>query len=421
MKWGIYSTALVLFGVLSFAALPSAYAAGDINAVDSNGRVFDTYLVEQDIYVSGNCASAADTYVEAFVVDHRSSWKDDTVLVDRSDSIETLYVDNEGEVTLTRVWPSRLETGEYDIVLNLDDDNEFDEEEDCVTDKFQVINRGAGSASVGNRSPDEDFEWSVRVGNPFVVLLQIRLRAEDLEDLTLTSITLDASGTGDDRKTLLDVIVAEDRGNDGRYEEGRDTILGSGTYKRDNDDLELDLDYTIQAGDTKHILVVYLMGKDLRDDKTYSVEVRRIEAEGVLSGDDMLFSGLPIESYALEVGGSGDAQEIERTGTQQTTSNQDSESTSPSQTQEGTSATNVQTDDEGLLSSIFSQGDEEGEAGVPWTAPIGVRVALFLVLALIVLIIIWRMIFILGEQARTATKKFKKKEKPEDPLRHLKQ
>jgi len=360
-------------------------AAGDaVQAVNANGRAFDVYQVDEDIYVSGRCLDAADSRTDVYVVGDRGSWKDGTELVDVSGGVEEVDIDEDGELTLTRVWDSRLDVGEYDVVLDTDEDGEYDEGE-CVTDDgFKVIDAGEGTVKLGSKSPDEDFRWRVKFDEPFVVMLQVRLFAKDLEDLRITTFTIDASGTGNERESLLDVIVAEDRGGDGEYRDGSDTILGHGTYVRDSGEITIATNFLLEAGDSANILIVYAMGADFLDGKTFLVDLDKVEAEGVISEERVRLLGTPISSYELEIYGSGDAQPIERYVNPPLEPDElVDEEIGDSESADG---------GDSLFSGIFSGSTEEGEVsgeddGLP---PLWLRVTFLSIIGLIILVMIWK-------------------------------
>jgi len=357
----------------------------NINAVNNNGRIVDIYTLDEDIYISGECTTAANKHAEVFVVKNQSNWKDGADLNDITTKIETVSVDNNGEIPLTRIWPARLTIGEYDLVIDIDGDKKYDEEEDCVDDisplGFRVINSGDGTARLGSKSQDERYEWNVRWDDPFVVMMQIKLSVDDLEDINITSLTLDSSGSGNEKNSIIDVIVAKDRGNNGEYRDGSDIILGSGKFSHDSGDLTVPVNLTIEAGDSENIIIVYLMGKGLVDAKTFQVDLKKILATGLISEDEIIFSGLPVESVVMEVAGTGDAQVVDRY-----------ENPEPQQDKKEPNVKITNDESTGLLKGIFSGSDEvsseEKEEGGP--PHIGFRVAFFLIIGFILLTIIWK-------------------------------
>lgn len=363
----------------------------NINAVNENGLRIETVTTDEDIYISGICEAAAGTHVEVFVVNDRGTWKDETVLTDVSGTVESIKVDADGEVPLSRVWTHELDEGEYDVVLDSDGNKEYDEDEDCVADKsgtgFTVINKGAGSVRLGSRNPDPDEElrWRVLKDDPFVTLLVLRIFADDLEDLRITSFILQARGTVSDHKSIEQVIIAEDRGNDGFYTDGRDVVWGTGEYRGDGAELTVATDAIVPAGTSKTVLVTYLMGKELRDDTTFQVNVSKVEAEGMLSEEDIRLSGLPLRSAVAVVVGSGDAQIVE-------------EATVP-ETAEDDSVWEVPTDSrvtafvEKFIPSREGgdESDKERSTSKEGT-PVWMQMTVFIALVVIGLVVLWKIV-----------------------------
>lgn len=307
----------VLIGaVLAPTSVAFAAFTDDIDAVDRNGRIIESVTVDDDVYVSGNCSAAAGESADIYVVASRSSWRDEDKLNDITDRVDRVEVDEDGELELTRVWFSRLDVGKYDIVADVDENGEFDEGFDCVDSErdtgFKVISKASGTASEGSKNPDEDFRWEPDEDDPFVTLLQVRLRVDDQEDVRIEGIELSSRGSGDDRNSILEVIIAEDRGNDGKYEDGRDPIWGIGKYERDGKRAVIEVNAVVEEKESVNIVIAYLMGKGLRDNETFAVSLTDIEATGLVTEGEVRFTGLSIRSIDMEVQGSGDAIEVKR-------------------------------------------------------------------------------------------------------------
>jgi len=402
---GLVTAALLLIPTFSFALVQ------DIDAVNENGRELETVTTNDDIYVSGECSEAADEYVELFVLKNRTNWDHGDALVDISDTIETVKVDANGEIPLTRIWHAPLPEGEYDVAIDVDGDKEYDEGEDCIDDDnhagFTVIDVGEGAVRFGNKNPDEHFKWDVEDDEPFVVLMQMRLSVDDFEDIHITSFELEASGSGHDTKSLKEVLVAEDRGSDGIYVDGRDPIWGTGTYNHDNGIVTIPVNETIRADKTENILIVYLMGKDLDDDETFRVDLEEVMGEGTLSEKDIELDGTPLRSVVMTVSGSGNARVVKR-------------DTAPV-TQDASEEDNVDSTANSPVSSFFRSVTNNGDAaegvgdGLP---PLGLRVAFVLILGFILLFIVWKLIRALIESSVRLVQHLRERKKTHDKFDH---
>lgn len=298
-------------GILFFAPF-LAYAAvsDDVTVADSTGAVRETFVNDEDIYVGGDCVLAADDRVDVYIVANRSSWKDETVIEDVSESVESIEIAEDGDVPRQRVWRQKTSVGEYDIVLDARGNGRFDEDEDCVTSgSFNIIVSGDGVVSAGSKNPDEDFRWWIEKGPTEVVMVQMRLRATDEEDLRITSFEIDVSGTGNERNNLTAIAIAEDKNGDAIYQHGKDSIWGTGTYKGVSRTITVPVDVTMSAGSTRTVIVVYVMGEDLRTGDTFIATLKKITAEGLLSEASITFDNASLRSVMMDVYGSGDAPE----------------------------------------------------------------------------------------------------------------
>jgi len=378
--------------------------ADDIDAVDRNGRIIESVTVDDDIYVSGVCSPAADDFVDVYVVKKRSSWKDENTLTDVTGTIERVKADGDGELELTRVWFSRLDVGDYDIVVDVDENGVFDEDLDCVDagsgTGFSVISKGTGTVSEGSKNPDEDFEWQPEKHDPFVTFLQVRLRVDDQEDVRIEGIELSPRGSGNDRNSVLEVIIAEDRDSNGKYEDGRDRIWAVGKYDHDNRKKTIATDVVLEKKDSVNLVIAYLMGKGLRNSQEFSVSVTDIKATGLLSNGEVRFSGLPIASVEMEVEGSGDATPVRREADVPIAQDGDTgNNTRPPSSQ--AVANVVGESEENLLGSLFSSESVSAAVGdglwaptwlPPWVPPLTPRNIAIAVFGLIGLIIVWKLL-----------------------------
>ncbi|MCX6345449.1 MAG: S8 family serine peptidase, partial [Armatimonadetes bacterium] len=117
------------------------------------------------------------------------------------------------------------------------------------------------------------------------------------EPVRIKSITLAASGTGDDLADISAVKLWVDNNHDGIVNVG-DTLLATSTYSWDNGNVKLSPaapGYLINAGAFVDLLISYVMsGGD--PGETYSFSVADVDTFGGNSGSSVTLSGLPINS-----------------------------------------------------------------------------------------------------------------------------
>lgn len=389
---------LGLIGIFLTTASFAMALIDDVNAVDRNGRVIESVTVDDDVYVSGLCSAAADDFVDAYVTTKRSNWKNDDKISDVTGNIERIRVDENGELELTRVWFSRLDVGYYDIVIDVDKNGTFEEGLDCVDSRsgtgFKVISKATGTVSEGSKNPDEDFKWEPEKDDPFVTFLQVRLRIDDQEDVLIEGIELSPRGSGNDRNSVLEVIVAEDRDNNGKYEEGRDRVLGIGKYEHDNRKTVVEINFVLKERRSVNLVIAYLMGKGLRNNQKFKVSLTDIEATGLVSEGEVRFSGLPITSIEMKTQGSGDAIEVRSDDVPPTAQSSSTGGSSSSNTSSAVLDTN-DTSEGTILSGIFSSKNknEREESGSSLWVPLSeLPTVVIVILGIIGLAIIWKIL-----------------------------
>ncbi len=128
-------------------------------------------------------------------------------------------------------------------------------------------------------------------------LSQIRITNDGSEDITLFTITLKASGSGNDATDINKIEIYADLNNDGSVDAG-DIKIGAGqpAYDQDNGQSTIGLNYNVQKGDTKIFLIVYVMKPAAPAGATYEFTVTNIKAIGRATGALFSVKGLPITS-----------------------------------------------------------------------------------------------------------------------------
>jgi len=375
----------LVVSALFFAVFAVVHAQSqDVTVTSLNGTERDIFTNKEDIYIGGDCSYASDQWVEVFVVGNRSNWRDGIELIDKSDHVERIKIASDGDIPHKRVWGAKTTVGTYDIVLDADGDDHFDEGEDCVTSgSFKIIISGDGSVSEGSKNPDEDIKWKTTKDDPEISMLQVRLHATSDEDLHIDALELTPSGTGNDRSNIAQVLVVEDRNNNGLYNYNSDPVWAQDTYSHDNTKKEIDTDVILEAGKTKNILLVYVMGKDIGNADTFLVSLTNVFATGLISDKKIRFDDVPINSVKLIARESGDALPSKAL--------EDPESpvlTQPQTNNSKTAESLVTKNSSDLFGNIFKDDKEntEEDSGDK-IVPMWLRVGLFIIIVLIALVI----------------------------------
>ncbi|MBD3360245.1 hypothetical protein GF366_00415 [Candidatus Peregrinibacteria bacterium] len=289
-----FLTVLVLAGT-------AVAATGTIDAVDSEGVVQSEFGSSENVYVKGYCTPAeSDSFVDVYVVDDQSLWNNGDPLNDVTGIVETVAVDATGFVPLTMIWANPLISGDYDVVLDINQNGVWDTFEICV-DNFEPVGfnvpQPVGSAMVSKGSKDPgDHNWILGEGDPNNVMLQFVVSVDSTEDVDVNSFTLEASGTGEDSLAFSNILIVEDSDNDGVYNDGIDNIWGTGNYADDDGALDISVDETVSAGTSKTLMVVYIMGTSMNEGDTFNFSLTGIDAVGVDSSSSVDITNLPLDS-----------------------------------------------------------------------------------------------------------------------------
>jgi len=122
----------------------------------------------------------------------------------------------------------------------------------------------SGSAGIGSESPD-DHVWYDDPGQSDIYneMLQLFFQAGG-DTVIVTSLTLQASGTGDDATDITRIRVVHDVDGDGEDDADSssvDLLLGAGTYPMDNGTVTLVLDtpWRLPPSGLSHLLFSYQM------------------------------------------------------------------------------------------------------------------------------------------------------------------
>jgi len=160
----------------------------------------------------------------------------------------------------------------------------------------------SAAASEGSANPSTHSwfhnESSTDVWNE---MLQIKITNNGEEDISLVSITLKASGTGNDATNIDRIEVYADLNRNGQVD--NDVKIGAAqpAYNADNGITTIGLNYDIDEGDSKNILIAYIMNTDAPAGATYKFTVTEIKAKGKTSNLQFNVAGIPITSATKNI------------------------------------------------------------------------------------------------------------------------
>jgi len=225
-----------------------------------------------------------------YIVNHRDSWSDgDNFNEVRDDPSE---VPN-SKFSNEKIWESP-ETGTYDLIIDCDEDQVYDETSEPIYDEGFIVSskEGIGKISLSELNPS-NFSWLYDSEEPELAneILVLKLLAED-EEINLENITVEVESPG---KISLEIYV--DKNNDGKLNPS-DTSIGN------LDSFEgveiINLDYDLDQGTEESILLVINMNEGMIVGE-YSLKVISLSGTGLSSDKKINFFGVPIESNIMTV------------------------------------------------------------------------------------------------------------------------
>jgi hypothetical protein len=161
------------------------------------------------------------------------------------------------------------------------------------------------SAGPGPNTPPDHQRHYDPAAPPYNEMLQIEIpKTPYAGNLYINSVTLVASGSGDEKNGISQVLLIHDADGDGKYDPG-ETQLAAGTYPSDNGTLGLNVTggsgpggvHVVTAGTTDYLLVVYTIDWcSVKPGDTFTFQVTAISATDATSGQSISVGGLPINA-----------------------------------------------------------------------------------------------------------------------------
>ncbi|MHA2649381.1 MAG: hypothetical protein V2G45_07130, partial [bacterium JZ-2024 1] len=128
----------------------------------------------------------------------------------------------------------------------------------ACTATFNLIPPPTLTITIGPNSPPQGTQYGKGQSNRPMLQFVMTASSGNAEAVRVTSVTLRASGTGNDQTGVIVVKVWLDANGNGQVDAG-DTQLGSGTYNADNATLAITFTtaQVLPAGQSRTFLVTY--------------------------------------------------------------------------------------------------------------------------------------------------------------------
>jgi len=356
-----------------------AFGANDIQSTNSSGIARNSFEDFENIYVGGECTAAADRDVDIYIVDNESSWSSGDDLDDVSGKVEETEADGDGVIKNVRIWNDPLEPGEYDIVLDANQNGRYDSQTDCIDgQKGRGFTVEEPDARVEVTSDRENFDWVIDESDRKHLMLALEIETDGVERVRISEFEIQASGTGNERQ-LNDIEIYLDSDEDARYDKD-DELMGSAIFEEEDERISIEFDesYLMKRNSVESFFIVYNVTPSLMNEgETYQVTLRDIDIVGAISDDRLDIIGLSLKSGITTVRPEGYiAPEKPETD----------EKDNVEETNEP--------ENDGIFGGIFGRGDdtsgetEDKEFKIP-EIPIAWRAGF---LAFILFIILWRIV-----------------------------
>jgi len=291
--------------VCALACSASLASADDLWASDAAGAAKGSFYDNQTVYVSSINITAAAQAVRVYIVLDSNSWTNGTTLADVTGAYRTLTTNASGHLAPTSIWATPA-IGAYDVVVDMNNDNKFNFSVDyidtAVATGFSVTASPKPTLAVaaGSHNPAAR-NWPLD-DHGHATMLHFNLTTGAAQGVSLQSLAISASGTGNDLADINVVYFVEDPGNDGTYGSG-DSIVGYGIYTRDDGVITFDIagGYELQPAESRAFVIAYDM-KAGSSGSTYAVDVTAITANGTATYEPATVSGLVLKSATMTLG-----------------------------------------------------------------------------------------------------------------------
>lgn len=313
-----------------------------------NGTEKTSFFTNESVYLAPSTTNITwnSTTVRAYVVTDSNSWTNQSSLTDVTGNYKPLTTNSSGFLdSVTSLWAPTTIAGNYDVVIDVNDNGIYDSGIDYVFDSSVIgfqINPIPGPtlafAVGGNNTADHTY--TIPSNSTDNVMLQFKVTAGNAEAVYLNTVSLLASGTGNDVNGISYVKLVADSNGNGIIDQDESTPIVFDQYQHDNGVIQFNIPgsgFLIQPNTTVNFLVVYSMTKSSKNGDTYSFQVPGATGTGATSGMSAKISGLSINSAITTISLAGAV-----TTTTTTTSTSSSTSSSSSSTSTVTVKSNNQ-------------------------------------------------------------------------------
>jgi len=300
----------VLSFLFSFLSIATSLACADnyVRSCNSIGEVKNTFYTNETVYVcAANVSANVSGVVRVYIVNDSSAWSVNKTLVDASTGYKEMTTNATGDLPPTALWSSPT-VGSYDIVADVGRDGAYNVTDDYVDNKTEkgidilLPPTPSLTVSVGGNSSTGTLQMDL-ANNSEVQMLQIKAVASLTEGMVVNSISITASGSGNEPTGVHYIKLVDDADGDGAYDAAEAT-LGYASYFHDDGVVTFTLaaNNFIQANGTKYLLFLYKLKSPSGGD-TYKFQVVSVGAVGSASGESALVYTLPIDSATISVSG----------------------------------------------------------------------------------------------------------------------
>jgi len=285
-----------------FFLLFASSVAAEINGIwtaDINGTSKRSFTTLEIVYAAGNISSV-NSQILLCAVNDTATWTNGTRINDTTGSCKATTTNSTGYF-LQLVWADP-KVGSYDLVADVNRDGYYETDTDYIwnttTTGFVVTAASKPTLAVA-LGPNTPSSHSCNAANLTDcnnnVMIQLKLSADSYDDINFTSVSLVASGTGDDKTNIKHVLLVEDINNTGKYSAG-ENIFADYKFFADNGTLILSFNgYKINKSTSSYFKIIYDFVNGSAGD-TYTFQVIAVSAKGITNGQIPTISGLPINS-----------------------------------------------------------------------------------------------------------------------------
>ena len=131
---------------------------------------------------------------------------------------------------------------------------------------FSVHNPGTLKMAVGKKSPGMTM---AAAGQQNFVMAQIALTAPKIEDLTVTSMRIKCTGTGNERTGITGIRLYHDVNSNGVFDAGDAQIGTAASYLADDSTTFVALNFSIPRGTTRNVIIAHNFALSCKNNETF--------------------------------------------------------------------------------------------------------------------------------------------------------